>query len=79
MTEPQDPKELERRKLLEEIRRRAEEAELRRIESEEEKTGFEMSQPEEQHIEVAPAHDLPAHHQPNAPLHSRSTNTASST
>jgi len=60
MTEPQDPKELERRKLLEEIRRRAEEAELRRIESEEERTGFEVSQPEEQHAEVAPAHDLPA-------------------
>jgi len=35
-----DPKEAERRKLLEEIRRRAEEAELRRIESEEEKTGL---------------------------------------
>jgi tetratricopeptide (TPR) repeat protein len=52
---PPDPKELERQKLLEEIRKRAEEAELRRIESQEDQSAFEIQTPEEEQAEAAPA------------------------
>ncbi len=63
---PPDPKELERQKLLEEIRRRAEEAEMRRIESQEDQSPFEIETPVEAEAEpvALPASPPPAPFQP---------------
>jgi tetratricopeptide (TPR) repeat protein len=50
-----DPKEIERRRLLEEIRRRAEEEELKRIEDEEARSGVPQSSVPEPATEESPA------------------------